>query len=174
MNLLGDQQLIKVEVPNSSWLHFPKWLCLVHGLLATTLQRVKRCQLLRLYSLFSFTKLLKTLQVLIFTAFTIYSIYKAYYCCIICDATHQMCCVKYLKVSFCLFLKFWRNVLSTSRKDARRVTSLGSIQDVNLEHLVQMHFHCIIQDFTKCVLETIKSQLFYGFRILEKRLKDVL
>ena len=59
-----------------------------------------------------------------------------------------MRCEKYLKVSCCLFLKFWRDVLRTPskrpEKKDRRVTALGRPQEVNFEPLVQMHFHCII------------------------------
>ena len=39
------------------------------------------------------------------------------------------------------------DVLKTSRKDVRRVTSLRRPQDINFERVVQMHFHCIIFRF---------------------------
>ena len=39
------------------------------------------------------------------------------------------------------------SILKTSRKVDRRVTFLGRLQNVNLEPLVQMHFHCIILNF---------------------------
>ena len=39
------------------------------------------------------------------------------------------------------------NVLKTSRKDFRSVTSSGRPQDVKFEPLVKMHFHCIIFNF---------------------------
>ena len=39
------------------------------------------------------------------------------------------------------------DILKTSRKGVRRVTSLGRTQDVNFELLVQMNFHCIIFNF---------------------------
>ena len=42
--------------------------------------------------------------------------YKAHYSCIIFNPTREMCCIKYLKVSRCLFLKFWRNIQRTSSK----------------------------------------------------------
>ena len=67
--LLRVPSLTKVELCNFPLLHFPKWLSLVHGQLAMSLRRIKRCQLLRLYSQFSSTKILKTLQILIFTVF---------------------------------------------------------------------------------------------------------
>ena len=37
---------------------------------------------------------------------------------------HQMCCVKYLKFSFCIFIHFWRTVLWTSSKHPKK-TSIG-------------------------------------------------
>ena len=40
--LLRVPSLIKVEVRNFPLLHFPRWLCLVHGQLAMSLRRVKR------------------------------------------------------------------------------------------------------------------------------------
>ena len=49
---------------------------------------------------------------------------QKHYCCIIFNPTHQMCCVKYLKVSRFLFLKFSRKVPRTSSKCPEK-TSLG-------------------------------------------------
>ena len=37
--------------------------------------------------------------------------------------------------------------LKKSRKDVRRMTSLGRSQDINFEPLIQMHFSCIIFNF---------------------------
>ena len=91
--LLRVPSLTKVKVRNFPLLHFPKWLCLVHGQHAMSLRHVKRsvickckifmslrysqwsvlsfnstkCQMLGLYSQFSFYKMPKALQVLIFT-----------------------------------------------------------------------------------------------------------
>ena len=67
--LLRVPSLTKVEVCNFPLLHFPKWLSLVHGQLAMSLRRIKRCQLLRFYFQFSSTKILKTLQILVSTVF---------------------------------------------------------------------------------------------------------
>ena len=67
--LLRVLSLTKFEVCNFPLLHFPKWLSLVHGQLAMSLRRIKRCQLLRFYFQFSSTKILKTLQILVSTVF---------------------------------------------------------------------------------------------------------
>ena len=67
--LLRVPSLTKFEVCNFPLLHFPKWLSLVHGQLAMSLRRIKRCQLLRFYFQFSSTKILKTLQILVSTVF---------------------------------------------------------------------------------------------------------
>ena len=55
--------------------------------------------------------------------------------------------MKYLKVSRCFFLKFWRNVLRTSSKRSKKMSVGWRPWDVNFESLVQMHFHCIIFNF---------------------------
>ena len=39
------------------------------------------------------------------------------------------------------------DVLKTFQKDIRRLTFIGSLQGVNFEPLVQMHFHCVISIF---------------------------
>ena len=50
--------------------------------------------------------------------------YKTHYCCDNFDPTHKMCCVKFLNVRCCLFLKFWRNVLRMPSKRPKK-TSVG-------------------------------------------------
>ena len=77
---------------------------------------------------------------------------KTHYFWIIFDPTHQMCCVKHLKVSRCLFLKFWRNVilktyiLKTSQKDVRRVS---------------VHNNSILNISYKCIFTSSFSVLFH-------------
>ena len=62
-------------------------------------------------------------------------------------------------------LTVWENrpadALKVSQKDLLRVTSLGRPQDVSFEPLIQIYFHC--------VPKTLKSQLFYSLKFLEKR-----
>ena len=59
--LLKVPFLIKVEVCNFILLHFPKWLCLIHGQLAISLRCVKwpvvyKCQCFCLYDIHQNTK----------------------------------------------------------------------------------------------------------------------
>ena len=96
--------------------------------------------------------------------------YKAHYSCIIFNPTREMCCIKYLKVSRCLFLKFWRNIQRTSSK-RHEMMSKGDVFGTYAGHqfwtsrtnAFKLHYFQFF--FTRCVK--------HSYRFLEKRLKDV-
>ena len=86
---------------------------------------------------------------------------KTHYFWIIFDPTHQMCCVKHLKVSRCLFLKFGETSFSKRTFSKRpRKTSVGcpstTIQfwTSHTNAFSLRHFQFC---FTKCRPEILKS-----------------
>ena len=70
------------------------------------------------------------------------------------------------------------DILKTSSKDVRRVTSLERPQGASLEPHIQMYFNCIIFNFISpnmCLKhQRVVLQLFYSFRLLQKHPKDLL
>ena len=93
-----------------------------------------------------------------------------------------MCCVKYLKVSRCLFLKFWRTVFRTSSKRPKKMSVGWRPWGVPRTLILSLSYKCIFTAlfsilfhqmrayFTKCM-----HQMYaYSFRFSEKRPKYVL
>ena len=104
--------------------------------------------------------------------------YEVHYCCIIFYPTHQMCCVKYWKVSCCLFLRLWRNILQKSSKCLKKMSVGWRPREVPRTLILNLSYKCIftalfsILFLQMCVRNT--KELFYSFRFLEKLPKDVL
>ena len=76
-------------------------------------------------------------------------------CCIICDPTHQMYCMKYLKVSCCLFLKFWRNVLRTVSKRTEKTSVGWHPWDVPMASILTLSSKCILIAFFSILFQQI-------------------
>ena len=55
-----------------------------------------------------------------------------------------MCCVKCLKVSCCLFLTFWRNVLWTSSKHPKKTSVGWRPWDVPRTSILKLSYKCIL------------------------------
>ena len=58
------------------------------------------------------------------------------------------------------------HILKTFRKDVCSITSLGRRFWISRTNAFSLHYFQLF--FTKCVPETLKSQLLYSFRFLEK------
>ena len=99
--------------------------------------------------------------------------YITHYLCIIFDLISPNVLREILKTQLLHILTVLENrpvdFLKMSRKDVHRVSFLGRLQDVHFEpfRTIVFSLHYFQSYFTKCVSETLKSQLFHGFTSLE-------
>ena len=60
---------------------------------------------------------------------------------------HQMCCVKYWKVSYCIILQFWRTLQWTSLKPPGNTSFEWSPWDVPRTSILYLFYKCIFIAF---------------------------